>query len=165
MQIKNTATGEISNFSEIFPNVGNPSTEWLAEQGYEFYVAPIVQPALAEMQAAVWEDIKQERDRRKSGGVLVSGKWFHTDSDSRIQHLGLTIMGASIPAGLQWKTMDGTFITMTQQLAGAIFMGVALADQHNFTNAEIHNATMKALPDPAGYDYSTGWLTIYEPVP
>lgn len=36
-----------------------------------------------------WDAIKAERDRRKAGGFKVGALWFHSDADSRIQHLGL----------------------------------------------------------------------------
>ena len=100
--------------------------------------------------------IKAERDRRKSGGVHVGDKWYHSDPDSRIQQLGLVLMGASVPS-VPWKTMDGTFATMSQALAGQIFGAVAALDMALFANAEAHTAAMLASGDPAGYDLSTGW--------
>lgn len=108
-----------------------------------------------------WDAIKGERDRRKSGGVKVGAKWFHSDDGSRIQQMGLVMMGASIPANLQWKTMDGSFITMTQALALQVFQAVAASDQAIFTVAEQHKATMEASADPGSYDYSGGWPKIY----
>ena len=109
----------------------------------------------------VWELIKAERCRRKAGGVKVGVKWFHSDDGSRIQQIGLVMMGASIPANLQWKTMDGSFITMTQALASQVFQAVAASDQAIFTVAEQHRVAMEASADPASYDYSTGWPKIY----
>ena len=44
---------------------------------------------LAQAKAAKWESIKSERDHRKAGGFKVGTLWFHSDADSRIQHLGL----------------------------------------------------------------------------
>ena len=111
---------------------------------------------LAEAKLARWEAIKAERDLRKEGGTLVSGKWFHSDRDSRIQQLGLVLMGASTPT-VQWKTMDGTFITMSQTLAGGIFQSTATLDMALFANAEAHRAAMEASARPDQYDFSTGW--------
>ena len=108
-----------------------------------------------------WEKIKAERDRRTAGGVKVGSKWFHSDDGSRIQQMGLVMMGASIPANLQWKTMNGSFITMTQTLASQVFQAVAASDQAIFAAAETHRAAMEASADPAAYDYSTGWPKIY----
>ena len=109
-------------------------------------------PTATQAKAEKWEAIKAERDRRKTGGVKVGAKWFHSDDGSRIQQMGLVMMGASIPANLQWKTMDGTFITMTQTLASQVFQAVAASDQAIFTVAEQHKAAMEASADPASYD-------------
>lgn len=109
----------------------------------------------------IWERIKAERDRRKAGGVKVGAKWFHSDDGSRIQQMGLVMMGASIPANLQWKTMDGSFITMSQTLAQQVFGAVAASDQTIFAASEMHKAAMEASADPASYDYSGGWPKIY----
>ena len=115
----------------------------------------------AELQATAWNGIKAERDRRKAGGVKVGAKWFHSDDGSRIQQIGLVMMGASTPAGLQWKTMDGSFVTMTQALATSVFGAVAASDQTGFAAAETHRVAMEASADPASYDYSGGWPKIY----
>lgn len=109
----------------------------------------------------IWQRIKAERNRRKAGGVKVGAKWFHSDDGSRIQQMGLVMMGASIPANIQWKTMDGSFIAMTQTLASQVFQAVAASDQAIFAVAEQHKAAMEASADPASYDYSTGWPKIY----
>lgn len=116
--------------------------------------------------AKVWDLIKSERDTRKAAGVkvVVNGedKWFHSDDPSRIQQLGLVMMGANIPSGLQWKTMDGTFVTMTQAVAGQIFQSVATHDVTVFGVAEAHRLAMEASQTPADYDYSTGWPQTFE---
>lgn len=106
--------------------------------------------------------IKAKRDRVKAGGVKVGDKWFHTDDASRIQHMALNMMGASIPANLQWKTMDGSFVVMTQALAGQIFQAVAVLDMQAFAKAEEHRASMEASNDPASYDFSAGWPASFE---
>lgn len=116
---------------------------------------------LGKAQAKMWGKIKGERDRRKAGGVKIGDKWFHSDDGSRIQQMGLVMMGASLPAGLQWKTMDGSLITMTPALAQQIFTGQAASDQAIFAVAEHHRAAMEASADPASYDYSTGWPKIF----
>lgn len=131
------------------------------------------EPTAAELRAAfpgwksaavarVWGRIKAERDRRKAGGIKVGTKWFHTDDASRIQHMALNMMGANIPANLQWKTMDGSFVTMTQSLAGQVFQAVALLDMQAFAKAEEHRIAMEASNDPASYDFSAGWPASFE---
>lgn len=108
-------------------------------------------------QMSMWEKIKEERDRRKAGGVLVAGNWFHTDDTSRIQQLGLAMMGANVPVGIMWKTMTGTFVEMTQALAGQIFNAVATSDITIFQTAEQKKTEMTASPTPETYDPYVGW--------
>lgn len=108
--------------------------------------------------AQIWEAIKAERDRRAdAGGYLVAGKWFHSDQKSRSQQLGLVLLGASLPAGWQWKTMDGSFVAMTPALAQQILATAAASDVAIFTAAEIHKAAMEASAAPAAYDFAGGW--------
>ena len=119
--------------------------------------------------------IKAERDRLKSGGFKVKVgsdyKWFHSDADSRIQHLGLkdkardllaaggaradnlTILGQPV----RWKTMDGSFATVTAQLSFDIVAAAGDLDARLFAVAETHRAAMGAAADPATYDFSGGW--------
>lgn len=113
--------------------------------------------APAKTAADVWGAIKQHRDTLKASGVKAGGKWFHSDADSRIQQLALFVMGANLPAGLQWKTPDGSFVAMTQALAGQIFQATAASDMAIFATAEQHRAGVDAAADPASYDWSTGW--------
>ena len=129
--------------------------------GGRVVVVPKPAPTRAELTAEALGRIKAERDGRKAGGVKVGAKWFHSDDASRIQQLALVMMGASLPAGLQWKTMDGSFITMTQALAGNVFAAAAASDQTVFAAAETHRVAMEASADPASYDYSGGWPKIY----
>lgn len=111
----------------------------------------------------MWKQIQLERDRRTKSGVLVAGNWFHTDDTSRIQQLGLVMMGANIPAGIMWKTMSGTFVEMTQTLAGQIFNAVATSDIAIFQTAEQKKIDMTASPTPETYDSYAGWpLTFGE---
>lgn len=119
-------------------------------------------PLLDQAKAAKWDAIKAERDfRTEHGGYQVGAKWFHSDQKSRSQQLGLVLLGANIPANLQWKTMDGTFVTMTQQLAGQVLATAAASDQAIFAAAEAHRPAMEASADPAAYDFSTGWPKVF----
>ncbi len=117
--------------------------------------------SLEEKRLLVWEKIKAKRDKTELSGVKinVSGvdKWIHSTTASRIQHLGLNMLGANIPNGLQWKTMDGSFVTMTQELASQIFQAITLLDISVFANAEAHKAALYESNDPYNYDFSTGW--------
>lgn len=115
---------------------------------------------LSDRKAQKWLDIKAERDGRKNGGVFVSAKWFHTDTESRIQWLGLVLLGANV-LPIEWKTMDGTFITMSPSLVSAVFQAIVSGDSADFANAEAHRLTMLESLTPESYDFSAGWRTVY----
>lgn len=105
----------------------------------------------------VTEQIKSERDRRKGLGCTVGPYRFHSDDASRIQQLGLVMMGQSMPAGVKWKTMDGSFADMTPTLAAQIFQAQAARDMALFAVCEQHIAAAALADDPLAYDYSAGW--------
>lgn len=117
-------------------------------------------PALDADKLEMRNRIKAERDRRKFNGVLVSGKWFHTDADSRTQWLGLTMMGASVPP-VAWTTMDGSEITLSQALAGGVFSATATLDMTAFAVAKTHIAAMEVSDNPLAYDFSAGWPATF----
>lgn len=130
------------------------------------YVVPPVVDTLAPLRASIWEAIKALRDKRvQSGGYTADGKWFHSDTFSRTQQIALVMMGAGIPAGLQWKTMDGSFVAMTQTLASQIFSAAAAQDSATFTHAEVLHAQVDASSTPASIDITAGWPAIYQPQP
>lgn len=137
---------------------------WLWD-GEHFTPAPL--PPLAQRQEQAWEGIKAERERRRVGGVKVGSHWFHSDDSSRIQQLALSMMGAGLPAGIQWKTLTLTpppvFVEMTPALAGQIFTAVAAWDQAVFAAAEVHRIAMEASAEPEAYDFTGGWpVAIWE---
>lgn len=127
----------------------------------------------------VWDSIKAERDRRKSGGFKVKvgsiNKWFHSDADSRIQYLGLKDKARDLIAGggamtdkltilgqtVKWKTMDGSFVDITAQVAFDIVASAGELDAQLFAIAEAHKAAMEASADPASYDFSAGWAKSF----
>lgn len=110
----------------------------------------------------VWEDIKRERDNRvQNGGYLASGKWFHSDTFSRSQQLGLVLMGANIPQGLMWKTMDGSFIEMTQDIANQIFTSAGISDAQTFAYAEALKEQINKASDPFSIDIYSGWPVCF----
>lgn len=118
--------------------------------------------SLDEIKFEMWYRIKSERDRRtENGGYKVGDKWFHSDQKSRAQQLGLVLLGANIPAGLQWKTMDGSFVPMIQPLAQQILEAAAASDQTIFASAEVHKAAMETSAEPAEYDFSGGWPPVF----
>lgn len=138
-------------------------------------VVPKPAPTAAEIKASKWEAIKAERDRRKAGGFKVGTLWFHSDADSRIQHIGLkdkardllaaggamtdnlTILGQPV----RWKTMDGSFADATAQLAFDIVAAAGDLDARLFAVAETHRAAMEAAADPSAYDFYAGWPAAF----
>lgn len=105
--------------------------------------------------------ILAERDRRKSGGVLIGANWFNSDDASRIQQIGLVMMGANMPNNIMWKTMSGSFVLMTPTLAGQIFQTIAASDMFIFSYAEQLRISMLASSDPGNFNYLVGWPAIY----
>lgn len=121
--------------------------------------API-DPAI--IKARVWEEIKAYRDNLvENGGFKVGAHWYHSNLLSRTQYISLVMMGAGIPAGTVWKTLDNGYITMTQTLAGQIFTAGAAQDAALFAKAVAHKTALDASSDPANYDYKTGWPETY----
>jgi hypothetical protein len=134
------------------------------DNGYAivYTVRDFTEDELAGMLEAIrsqkWAGIMTERDNRMlGGGYAVSGKRFHSDPNSRTQQLALVILGYQIPQGLQWKTMDGSFVDMTPVLAQQILAAAAASDFAIFVAGETHKAALYANPDPASYDIMTGW--------
>lgn len=137
--------------------------------------AELQKPTADQAKIEKWDAIKAERDRRKSGGFKVkvgsSNKWFHSDADSRIQHLGLKDKARDLIAGggamtdkltilglpVKWKTMDGSFVDVTAQVAFDIVAAAGDLDAQLFVAAETHKAAMESSADPASYDFSAGW--------
>lgn len=132
--------------------------DWLA-QGNTPTPADVIPPP---SKPEIWARIKTERDRRiQNGGYKVGAKWYHSDTFSRTQQMGLVMMGANIPANTPWKTMDGSFVIMTQTLAGQIFGTAAASDIAIFSAAEAHRVAMEASADPAAYDFTGGWPPMF----
>lgn len=150
-----------------------PELVWVAcgpevRPGWTYDGAAFAHPAppASTEQARAWECIKGLRDFLSDTGgyrVAVGGvdKWFHSDPRSKTQQLGLVIAGAALPAGLQWKTMDGTFVGMTPTLAAQVYQAAMAQDAAIFQAAEVHRAAMLAAPDPDAYDYSAGWPQVF----
>jgi len=163
-------TGEIVRTSDgkvISPTGDQYDTDYLGyvewtNQGNTPNIGEISASGKVAAQSEIWDLIKLERDRRKNeGGYKVGTDWYHSDTSSRIQQLGLVMMGAGIPPNLYWKTMSNTFVIMTQTLALQIFQAAAASDVTIFTVAEQKKAAMMALSNPRTYDVLSGWPLIY----
>lgn len=109
--------------------------------------------------ATRWAKLKAIRDDIWHNGgcnVVVDGvpKWFHSDDHSKLQQLSLVIAGANLPNDLQWKTMDGTYVTMTPSLALQVYQAQMAAEATVFAIAEA-----KKLDDSP---VDEGWPETYE---
>ena len=118
---------------------------------------------LAGIKGLIWKQIKAIRDTKtQEGGYSTQSKWFHSDTFSRTQQIGLVVMGANIPTGLRWKTMDGTFIDMTQTLANQVFAAAAAQDFALFAYAETLKGQVDSSNNPASIDITAGWPETYQ---
>lgn len=155
--------------SEDFPNIGVRSLGDGSDYEYIIWVSGDPLPSKDDLDIRIkikikermWKVIQAERDRRTQGGVKVGTNWFHSDQTSRIQQIGLVIFGANMPAGIMWKTMAGSFVSMTPTLAAQIFQTTAMSDQVIYGTAEQKKGAMMASSDPISYDYLTGWPLVY----
>lgn len=129
---------------------------------------------LASKRANIWERIKELRDEKiQRGGYKAAGKWFHSDTFSRSQQLGLARKADRIemsggdmdaqftgpgPGGLLfWKTMDGSFVPMTVRLAQQVFDAAEASDGVIFSHAESLHLDVETAPDPTAIDIAVGW--------
>lgn len=125
-------------------------------------IAPAAESELSLAKSRIWDAIRNERDRRiQTGGYKIGDKWYHSDTFSRTQQMGLVMLGANMPASLMWKTLGGSFVQMTPTLAQQIFAAAAMSDQMIFKAAEVHKAAMESLSNPATYDYLKNWPKAY----
>lgn len=122
---------------------------------------------LIDRQAERWEKIKEKRSEVKHGGIFVSGKWFHTDEESRSQYATMyaAISVNTLPDiysfDTNWKTMDRSIVSMTVALLKAIITAGMESESANYANAEAHHIAMEASATPETYDFSTGWTANY----
>lgn len=139
--------------------------------------APPTAATLEQRRAACWEAVKEERSRRKDGGVQAGGHWFQTDSDSRIQLMRLDSKAtAAIAAGglptdvltvagqpIYWKTTDNGLVPMTVALAQGVVSAVEVLDALAFARAETLRAQIMASNNPESINITTGWPAVYGP--
>tara|TARA_R110000868_G_scaffold376148_5_gene640936 strand:+ start:2037 stop:2540 length:504 start_codon:yes stop_codon:yes gene_type:complete len=149
-------------------SISGSSIDQLRDKYAEMAGAASAEPAVAEhlksaVCATTWSKIKDKRSIVQAGGVLIAGKWFHTDPTSRIQYLGLFAIDGSLPIGIMWKTLDGSRIEITESIANQIIAKILVLDNSAFSVAQSHRIAMEASLDPATYDFSTGWPDTYTP--
>lgn len=114
---------------------------------------------------AKWEEIKDYRENvRNSGGFLVAGLyWFHSDTPSRFDQLGLVnAMILSVLPATSWSLMDGTEVALTAPIVQGVFGGHMTLRGTNFQVSKAHKTALWLDPDPANYNYlGGGWVPIF----
>lgn len=153
------------NYTSLVPDNAEVMDNW---DGFILtkYIPPVPivppEPPLGPRKDKVWEQIKKIRDiKTQTSGYTAGGKWFHSDTFSRTQHMGLVMLGANVPVGLQWKTMDGSFVTITPLFASQIFSAAVSSDLALFTYAETLKAQVYASISPENINITTGWPASY----
>ena len=121
----------------------------------------IVLAKLVAKQNQAWARIEQERTRIGLGGILVNGKWFHTDNESLTKYLSMVVAGENILPNIMWKTMDGSKILMTAQLVKDIYNTAMTFSNTVFNHGEVLKELMLASEDPDKFDASLGWPTVF----
>jgi hypothetical protein len=162
---------EYSDFKTISYDTDNPIG--LEEDIDTFTMASVMAVCISLWYAAapsvddMWELIKLKRSEVNAGGILVEGRWYHTDAETLIQY---SIMYAAISANslpnnyifnANWKTMGGIFRPMPVSLLRKIINVGIYSAALNFTNAERHKRALMVSSVPSKYDYSTGWTKVY----
>lgn len=131
---------------------------------------------LEQRRTSVWQQVKAERTRRVNGGAQAAGHWFHSDVDSRVQHMRLDtkaseLLAAGGAAGdmltvagqpIYWKTLSNGLVPMTAGLAQSIVVAIEVLDALAFARAEALRAQVEASEDPEAIDITTGWPAVYE---
>lgn len=104
------------------------------------------------------QDVIALRDLKLSkGGFKVGDKWFHSDTFSRSQQLGLTMLGTNLPPNIDWKTMDKSFVRLTPTLVQQIFVAAVQQDNAIFSHAELLKVALNNASDPETVDINVGW--------
>lgn len=139
----------------------NPLTPAL-EPGHQF--VPYLD-TVSKKKADMINQVKVVRDAKLvNGGFKVNDKWFHSDTFSRSQQLGLTIIGQGLPNNIQWKTMDGTKIVLTPPLVQQLFANAMMQDNTLFAYAESLIAQIQAASVPEEVDITSGWPETFNGV-
>jgi hypothetical protein len=121
----------------------------------------VTDDALLEAKEKKWARIQEKRDACFEGGVKRGGLWYQTDVASRIRWLAFAGMKANLPADINWRTMDGTLILLTQTLVGNIVDDINAKDIAAINNAEALKVLVDASPAPKSVDITTGWPNNY----
>lgn len=111
-------------------------------------------------------EIEAYRDQLVDTGgykITVGGQtyWIASDQKSKVRQLGLTMMGANVPAKA-WRALDGRTVTLNQAVVQAIFNAAAAQELAIDDAGEVHKAAVMAATEPADYDFSAGWPETFK---
>lgn len=144
------------------PGEGSPYHLWNSTtHQYELSEA-----LMEQARATKWEEIKEYREKiRNSSGFKVAGLyWFHSDTPSRFDQLGLVnaMMMNALPANTPWTLMDGTEVLLTTPIIQGVFAAHMNLRGTNFAVSKAHKAALWASTDPLNYDFTGGgWVPIF----
>ncbi len=111
------------------------------------------------------DNVKAKRDDLwVRGGFEVNEKWYASDAQSKTQYLFYVSLGSSIPANTQWKTKDGSFVTLTQSLlsnmiSASIAQETAIFDKAQELLEEIDSAT--TVDSLAELNWEDNWPNVF----
>jgi hypothetical protein len=146
--------------------INRPSAEFL-----DRLKKPTPEQTIEEIQRNQWTRLKDERDTRKAGGLMLvideKEYWFHTDESSRGQYsiLSDSARRNNLPENYvldQWKTMSGEFLPLTIAILHLIMDTGIHNESVLFNITEKKLLEMKASPDPINYPVKVGWPQTYE---
>lgn len=103
------------------------------------------------LQMNKWYEIQEQREKLRTTSVPVGDNLFHADDSSRIQYIGMKLLGSDFPIGIMWKTKTGAFVEMTLELVNNIIFAISINDTAVFAAAEQKKAEMLSLDDPSTY--------------
>lgn len=141
------------------PDMWN-SWKWDGARWVEYEDIVTTAPDIDEQIELNWLFIKRRRYKATVSGVYVASidKVFHTDDVSVIQYNNIgNMIALGIYEPIQWKVMDNTWITMTEEVFKELQKAMVQNTNRIYQVAEEHKAKMMESDNPEEYDYSTGW--------
>lgn len=107
-------------------------------------------------QAIMWSKIKDNRARELKADIYIKSvdKYFSNDEKSVAlynQYATMITLGNFSP--VQWKTVDNTFIELTEDILKDILLQRAIHTQQVFQKAEQQKIEMESLENPLLYLY------------
>lgn len=138
------------------------------DENHQWEICPeLIQKALENKRAELWETIKEKRINATRTGVEVTlsdGKvrHFHTDQVARQEYdgMGLTIILGSFEER-QWKTIENDWIVLTLDNFKLLANAIKAKVDHDYRNAEILKAQIDKSDKPETVDLDQGWSEKY----